>query len=84
MKDANRKIEIRDLYPQYSPEELAEAEYNFRRYIAALARIYERMREKGITLADLQAAEEEHGDEDLTSSEDGSTIPEERSNPIKH
>jgi hypothetical protein len=36
-------IDLSDLYPDLTPEELAEAEYNLTRYIDVVRRIYERV-----------------------------------------
>jgi len=36
-------IDFSDLYPELTPEQLAEAEYNLTRYIDVVRRIYERV-----------------------------------------
>jgi len=44
-ESANKKrITINDLYPELSPEEQAEAQYNLKRYLNLVWRIYERVR----------------------------------------
>ena len=40
--DNTHEPTIRDLYPNYTDEELAEAEDNIERYLALVLRIYER------------------------------------------
>lgn len=40
--DETQRIDIRDLYPHLSEEQLKEAEENLMRYLAAMVRIYER------------------------------------------
>lgn len=42
LKPAPKTIE--NLYPQLSPDELAEAQYTFKRYVALVWRIYQRVR----------------------------------------
>lgn len=39
-----KRITIADLYPELSPSERAEAEYNLKRYLNLVWRIYERVR----------------------------------------
>jgi hypothetical protein len=39
-----KRISIADLYPELSPAEQAEAEYNLKRYLNLVWRIYERVR----------------------------------------
>jgi hypothetical protein len=69
-------ITIGDLYPEISEEQAAEAEATFRRYIAAMVRIYERVRnEHGREAASRLA----YGD--LTAPEGSVNVPNERSNP---
>jgi hypothetical protein len=79
MKD-QPSITIRDLYPNFTDEQLQQAETTFRRYIAVMARIYERVRaEQGIEEATRLA----YGDGNLTVPASSSTIPDERSNSIE-
>lgn len=44
-----KRLTIADLYPQLSQEEQQEAEYNFRRYIRLVWRIFERVRSENPT-----------------------------------
>jgi hypothetical protein len=37
-------IDLGDLYPNLTPEELAEAEYNLTRYVDVVRRIYKRVK----------------------------------------
>jgi len=39
-----KRVTIADLYPQLSPDKQREAEYNLRRYIRLVWRIFERVR----------------------------------------
>lgn len=39
----NDNITIRDLYPELSPDQQAEAEYRLLRYLAVVRRIFERV-----------------------------------------
>lgn len=64
-----KEITLRELYPEFSDVEIAEAEGNIRRYLAVLIRIAERLQAEGYTPADL----------DLTLSGTESIIPGERS-----
>lgn len=74
--DAGNPITIRDLYPEMSEAELAEAEANLQRYAAVIVRMYERLKAEGKSWPEVPA--------DLTLSADDFTIPNERSNsPIK-
>lgn len=69
-------VTIRDLYPDFTEEQLEQAESNLRRYIAVMVRIYERILcEQGS-----EAAKRLAYGEDLTLSPSSSTIPDERSN----
>jgi len=63
------EISLRDIYPEFSDAEIAEAETNIRRYLAVLIRIAERLQADGYTPDDL----------DLTLSGTESIIPDERS-----
>jgi len=74
--EKDRTITIRDLYPEMSPEELAVAEANLRRYSAIIVRIYERLKAEGKTWPAPASP-------DLTLSGDDFTIPDERSNSLK-
>ncbi len=70
------KITLREVYPAFSDEQLTEAETTFRRYIAVMVRIYERVRaEQGPDAATRLA----HGD--LTAPQESANVPDERSNP---
>jgi hypothetical protein len=70
------KISLRDIYPAFDDEQLAAAEATFRRYIAVMARIYERVRaEQGPEAATRLA----YGD--LTVPGGSANVPGERSNP---
>jgi hypothetical protein len=67
-------ITIRDVYPGFTGEQLQQAEATFRRYIAVMVRIYERVRaEEGPEAATRLAYS------DLTLSGSCSTIHFERS-----
>jgi len=66
---------IRQLYPDLTEEQAAEAEDNVARYIAVMARIYTRVRAEQGPEAAFGLA---HGD--LTHSEQPSSIQTERSN----
>ena len=44
-------ITLRDLYPDFSDEQLEEAEANLERYLAVMMRIAERLRGEGYDLA---------------------------------
>ena len=72
-------ITIRELYPDFTEEQLEQAEATFRRYIAVMARIYRRVREEQGPEAATRLASG-----NLTVSESSSTIPNERSNPHKN
>ncbi len=58
-------VTLRDLYPQFTAEQLEEAEANLERYLAVMARLVERLRVEG---HDLAAS-------DLTSSDMEASIP---------
>jgi hypothetical protein len=72
-------ITIRELYPDFTDEQLEQAEATFRRYIAVLTRIYTRVREEQGPEA---ATRLSLGD--LTVPESSSTMQKERSNPHKN
>jgi len=76
MPHEDKQLTVRDLYPDFSDEQLAEAEATLRRFAAILLRVYERTQAEGIPWATWDRP----GDEALTESPDGSTIPNERSN----
>jgi hypothetical protein len=59
-------IRIKDLYPDFTDEQLAEAETKLRRFARVLAKIYK---------------ERNGADEDLTAGCGSPTIPSERSKP---
>jgi hypothetical protein len=44
MFEKKKRITIQDLYPNLSPEEKTEAEYNLREYALLVWRIYERVK----------------------------------------
>ena len=44
MLAAKKRMTIQDVYPDLSPEEQAEAEYNLREYALLVWRIYERVK----------------------------------------
>lgn len=45
IKNTNKKsITIQDVYPDLSPEDQAEAEYNLKSYVRLIWRIYERVK----------------------------------------
>jgi len=50
--DCEPKITLRDLYPTFSEEQLAEAEANFGRYLGVVIRMAERLHEEGRSLLD--------------------------------
>ncbi len=72
-------IPIRQLYPDFTDEQLEQAEATFRRYIAVLTHIYTRVREEQGPEAATRLA---HGD--LTVPASSFTIPDERSDPHKN
>ena len=41
--EAQQNIDLSGAYPELSPEQLAEAEYNLTRYVDVIRRIYERV-----------------------------------------
>ena len=43
-----KQLTVGDLYPEYSKEELIEAEANLRRFAAILLRVYERTKAEGV------------------------------------
>jgi coenzyme F420-reducing hydrogenase alpha subunit len=43
IKPIQQNIDLGGLYPNLTPEELAEAEYNLTRYVEVVRRIYERV-----------------------------------------
>ena len=48
-----KPVTIHDLYPEFSPEQLEEADANLRRYLAALLRMAERLASEGRSINDL-------------------------------
>jgi hypothetical protein len=48
-----KPLTIRDLYPDFSPDQLEEAAANLRRYLAALLRMAERLEAEGKSINDL-------------------------------
>ena len=74
MNTTPKPITIGDVYPDFSDEQLAEAEATFHRYISVMVRIYERVRaEVGAEAVRLLASGE------LTDERSCSTVPVERS-----
>ena len=61
----HQPITLRDLNPDFTPDQLEEAEANLERFLAVMARIVERLRTEGF---DLSAP-------DLTASETEASIP---------
>jgi hypothetical protein len=49
----DRRITIRDLYPDFTEEELKEAEANLRGYLSALIQIADRLHAEGRSINDL-------------------------------
>jgi hypothetical protein len=64
-------ISLKTLYPELSPDQRSEAEFNIRRYLAVVIRMAERLEAEGISVADV----------DLTASGTRANVPDERSNP---
>ncbi len=72
-------ITISELYPDFTEEQLEQAEATFRRYIAVMTHIYTRVRdEQGPEAATRLALG------NLTDFETSSNIQDERSNPHKN
>lgn len=69
--ETDSPITIRELYPDMTEQELAEAEANLRRYVAVIVRIHDRLKVERMTWQEPT---------DLTLPADDSTIPDERSN----
>ena len=67
----HQPITLRDLYPDYSDEQLEEAEANLERYLAVMMRIAERLRSEGYDLAA----------PDLTRSQTNASIPDVKVEP---
>ena len=84
--EQNEPISIAQTYPHLTEEQLAIAEDNLRRYIAVMARIYERVRaEQGPEAARrLVYGDGDYGDGDLTVCRSSSILPNERSNKPKN
>ena len=74
--DKESDITLRDLYPNFSENQLAEAEVNFRRYLAVLIAMAERLHGEGRSILDDLGASEP----DLTVSPNDPIIHDERSN----
>jgi hypothetical protein len=70
--DPKPEITLRELYPHFTEDQLAEAESNIRRYLAVVVRIAERLKAEG---RHLPASVED----DLTKRETQGSIPHERS-----
>jgi hypothetical protein len=66
----NPPINLRELFPELTDDQLKEAEFNIERYLAAMIRIASRLRAEGYDLSD----------PNLTISEPSRTIQRERSN----
>ena len=74
--DHEPEIALRDLYPTFSEDQLAEAEANFRRYLAVLIAMAERLHREGRSILD----DLESAGPDLTVSPTDPMIHDERSN----
>jgi hypothetical protein len=72
-------VTIRDLYPDFTEEQLQEADANLRRYVAVLVRIYERVRREEGPEAARRLAYGTYGE--LTVPASSLTIRGERSDP---
>ena len=48
----DKAITLRDLYPDFTDEQLEEAEANLRRYLSVMVRIAERLQSEGYCLTD--------------------------------
>ena len=70
-----KPITIRNLYPHLSDAEVEEAEANLRQYLGVLVRMAERIQAEGHSLNQLA---------ELTLSQEGSNVQDERSNPSNH
>jgi len=46
MFEKKKRITIQDVYPDFTPEEQAEAEYNLREYAFLVWRIYQRVKDE--------------------------------------
>ena len=68
--------QIRDLYRDMNEEQLAEAEANLKAYVAALLRIYDRLKAEG------KPWPRSHSRPDLTVGADDPMIPLKRSNCV--
>jgi hypothetical protein len=66
----NPPVALRDLYPDFTEDQLKETEFNIERYLAVMIRIANRLRAEGYDLSD----------PNLTISEPSRTIHRERSN----
>lgn len=83
--DNQAPIAINDLYPNFSAEELEEAEANLRRYLAVLVRMAERLAAEGRSINDLgDSPRQARAAGDLTVSPEVTNIHDERSNPSSH
>ena len=72
MTSKDRTISIRDLYPEFTEQQLEEAEANLRAYLSVLINMAERLHSEGRSILDLEADE-------LTDSHPGTTVQDERS-----
>lgn len=72
-------ITIRELYPEFTEDQLEQADATFRRYIAVMVRIYTRVRDEEGPEAATRLA---FGN--LTDSDSSSNIPNERSIPNRN
>ena len=70
--DTQSPVNLRDLYPAFSDQELEEAEANLRRYLAVLIRMAERFASEGRSINDLA---------NLTNSQETYRMLDERSSP---
>jgi hypothetical protein len=79
---AQRRLTIRDLYPEMNDAQLAQAEHNLRRYVQIISGIYERLKAEGKSWPGLEA--NRLGKTDLTLRRTSSNIPTERSKSTKN
>ena len=70
-KKRPQRVTIEDLYPELSPEERKEAEYNLRAYLELVVRIFERVRRQPEGKELLRSLTEDEGERNI---EDGSNI----------
>jgi len=54
VENSKKRITIQDLYPDFSPEEQAEAEANLKAYMNLVWRIYTRLKREGIYESEIE------------------------------